>query len=191
MSEAAISITTLNDFIFCPASIYFHLLDGETETMTYQCADQLNGKAVHKNVDVATYSTDSYILQGVSVYSEQYELYGKIDTFDSRTGLLRERKKLIKVIYDGYVFQLYAQCFGLREMGYSVNKLALYSFDDNKTYDIPLPEEDLTMLRKFENTVNEIKSFSFDNFTQSNIEKCIRCIYEPLCPFSKCKEDVC
>ena len=104
---------------------------------------------------------------------------------------MRERKKLIKVIYDGYIFQLYAQCFALREMGYTVNKLALYSFDDNKTYVIPLPEDDLEMLSKFESTVNEIKAFSFDNFVQTNIEKCIHCIYEPLCPFSKCKEEVC
>ena len=50
MSEAAVSITTLNDFIFGPASIYFHSLDEETENMTYQCADQLNGKLVFQSI---------------------------------------------------------------------------------------------------------------------------------------------
>ena len=38
-------------------------------------------------------------------------------------------------------YQLYAQYFCLREMGYEVEKLKLYSLDDNKVYEIPLPNE--------------------------------------------------
>lgn len=30
-----ILITQLNDFIFCPASIYFHMLYGETDRISY------------------------------------------------------------------------------------------------------------------------------------------------------------
>lgn len=93
MSEHAISISNLNDFIFCPASIYFHGLDAETEKMTYQSSDQLNGTAAHKTVDSATYTTASSILQGITVYSERYDLVGKIDLFDTASGTLRERKK--------------------------------------------------------------------------------------------------
>lgn len=189
MSENAISITTLNDFIFCPASIYFHGLDCDTDVMVYQNADQLNGTAVHTKVDDASYSTEVSVLQGVSVYSEKYDMFGKIDVFQIGTGVLRERKRKISVIYDGYVFQIYAQCFALREMGYMVKKLVLYSYADNKSYTIPLPEDDLAMTDKFEKLIFQIKNFSFENFVQENKEKCLRCIYEPLCAFSKVKEE--
>ena len=124
MSEELIPITYLNDFIFCPASIYFHNLEGDAEKMTYQSPDQLNGSAAHRLVDQASYASNQ-LLQGISVYSEQYSLYGKIDSFDIVTGVLRERKKKIKAIYDGQIFQVYAQCFSLREMGYEVKKLVL------------------------------------------------------------------
>ena len=107
MSEALIPISNLNDFIFCPVSIYFHNLDYESDIMTYQCSDQLNGSAAHQAVDGCTYSTRQSVLTGIPVYSSEYGLYGKIDIFDSEKGVLTERKKKIKTIYDGYVFQLY------------------------------------------------------------------------------------
>lgn len=43
MSEHPVSITSLNDYIFCPASIYFHALDEGTEKLTYQSTYQING----------------------------------------------------------------------------------------------------------------------------------------------------
>ena len=98
MSEYAIPITNLNDLIFCPASIYFHSLDMETERMTYQLEDQLNGAAAHTAVDTAAYSSSRSVLQGVSIYSEQFDLFGKIGTFDESKGLLRARKKRIKKV---------------------------------------------------------------------------------------------
>lgn len=48
------------------------------------------------------------MLQGVSVYCEKYNLVGKIDVFDEKTGILTERKKKIKTVYDGYIYQIYA-----------------------------------------------------------------------------------
>lgn len=36
MSEEPISISNLNDFIFCPVSIYFHSLEDDTDTMIFQ-----------------------------------------------------------------------------------------------------------------------------------------------------------
>ena len=61
MSENPIAISNLNDFIFCPVSIYFHSLDYDTEKMTYQNSDQLNGTAVHTTVDSGTYSSKKSI----------------------------------------------------------------------------------------------------------------------------------
>lgn len=55
MAEKYIPITNLNDFIFCPASIYFHNLDYETDRIALQCSDQINGTASHKSLNEGTY----------------------------------------------------------------------------------------------------------------------------------------
>ena len=92
-----------------------------------------------------------------------------------------ERKRQIRQIYDGYVFQVYAQCLALREMGYKVNKISLHSIIDNKTYKIPLPEDDEAMFQKFRDTVKAMHEFQLEDFAQNNILKCQNCIYEPAC----------
>ena len=63
-------ISYLNDFIFCPASIYFHQLYGNREKMTYQCSDQINGTAAHAAVDSGRYSTRKIVFQSIFIYSE-------------------------------------------------------------------------------------------------------------------------
>ena len=46
-----IIISNLNDFIFCPASIYFHKLYGSEDTIMYQSKAQLDGtKAQHEKI---------------------------------------------------------------------------------------------------------------------------------------------
>ncbi len=176
-----ILITQLNDFIFCPASIYFHMLYGETDKMSYQSQSQINGTAAHAAVDTGTYSTKKSILKGIDVYCEQYGLIGKIDLFDTATGTLTERKRSVKTIYDGYYFQVYAQCFSLREAGYEVNKIRIHSIVDNGNYDIPLPEEYPEMFQKFVDTIDAMHAFRLEEFVQTNPEKCKNCIYEPAC----------
>ena len=179
--DDAIIISNLNDFIFCPVSIYFHNLYGNRATITYQCSDQINGSKAHESVDNKTYSTKKSVLMSLDVYCEKYNLVGKIDMFDISTGILTERKKTIKKIYDGYIFQLYAQYFALKEMGYDVKRIQFHSISDNKNYMISLPEDDLDMFEKFEKTIQKIKDFKIENFNQNNIEKCKHCIYEPAC----------
>lgn len=179
--ENPINITLLNDFIFCPLSIYYHNLYGEIETKLYQNHFQINGSYAHKTVDTNKYSTSAHILQGTSVYSKKYNLIGKIDVFDIKKKLLTERKNKITDVFDGYIFQLYAQYFALVEMGYEVEHLQLYSMIDNKKYKINLPTEDALMLEKFEITLNKLNNFKFNSFTQQNALKCRNCIYEPYC----------
>ncbi|WP_026504237.1 type V CRISPR-associated protein Cas4 [Butyrivibrio sp. NC3005] len=70
--EDAILITELNDFIFCPVSIYFHKMYKEMDRMIYQNTDQINGTAAHKTVDDGTYSSSKDILTGLDVYCEKY-----------------------------------------------------------------------------------------------------------------------
>ena len=92
MNENPLNITALNDFIFCPVSIYFHNLYGDMEKNLYQSTDQINGTDAHKAVDEKTYTRSGYI-QSLDVYCEQYNLVGKIDLYDKDTGTLIERKK--------------------------------------------------------------------------------------------------
>ena len=153
---------------------------GNMDKMIYQTESQLNGTAVHKNIDKKCYSMQN-ILSGIDVYCEKYNLIGKIDVYFNDKKILRERKKKIVKIYDGYIFQLYAQYFSLKEMGYDVKQLQLHSIDDNKTYKIELPNDNLEMFEKFEDTIEQIKLFNMDGFVQTNLEKCKKCIYEPAC----------
>lgn len=180
MSETPLNITALNDFIFCPLSIYFHSLYGDMEKLTYQSTDQTNGTNAHRFVDDKSYSISNCI-KNLEVYCERYNLIGKIDIYNKSTKSLIECKKKVKQIYDGYIFQLYAQYFAMTEMGYQVEKLVIYSIDDKKNYPINLPESDPEMLKKFENTVNNFENFDFDGFIQINHEKCAHCIYAPYC----------
>lgn len=183
--EETILISYLKDFIFCPASIYFHKLYGGMEKSLYQREYQINGSNAHKTIDKKTYSTSKYILQGIDIYVNEFKIIGKIDIFDVKKGVLTERKNKIIEIYDGYIFQTYAQYYGLIEMGYDVKKIKLYSMSDNKNYDIKLPIEDKIMDNKFRNLIDNINKFDIEKFEQTNIKKCEKCIYEPCCDRSK------
>lgn len=183
--EDAIPITYLNDFIFCPASIYFHRFYDGLDNIAYHDTSQINGKHAHEAIDNNTYSTSKDVITSLAVYSEEYHVMGKIDTIYLKTGLLVERKKKIRRIYDGYVFQLYAQYFALTEMGYQVNKIQMYSMDDNRKYDVTLPANDPVMMDKFRETVNALLTFDLEGFQQGNEEKCKHCIYEAACDRSK------
>ncbi len=73
MTEEPILITWLNDYVFCPRSIYFHNLYGEKESLSYQEPRQINGTKAHETLDQGTYSTRKEILSGIPVYSEEEE----------------------------------------------------------------------------------------------------------------------
>jgi CRISPR-associated protein Cas4 len=179
--ENYIQISFLNDFIFCPRSIYFHQLYSSKSEYLYQRESQFKGKAAHNAIDEKRYSDKKTVLQGIEIFSEKYNLCGKIDAFFEDKGILRERKKKITQIYDGYVLQLYAQYYCLIEMGYAVNKLELYSMDTNKVYTIKKPDEDKDMKNKFEDTIKALNSFDISKDFMPNANKCQKCIYSALC----------
>ena len=182
--ENYISISFLNDFIFCPRSIYFHQIYKTFDTSMYHEDIQTKGRIAHLNIDSKKYSTKKEMLQGLPIYSTKYSLCGKIDLFDKKQGVLTERKKRIKKIYDGFVFQIYAQYYCLTEMGYNVKKLYLYSLDDNKNYFILLPKDNIEMDKKFNNLLKQIKTFDLEKEFYPNISKCKKCIYKNLCDYS-------
>ena len=111
--EDLIIISNLNDFIFCPASIYFHKLYGSQDNLLYQSSAQINGTKAHETIDEKTYSTRKSAMMSLDVYSEKYGLCGKIDLYESDKKRLIERKKHVRQIYDGYIFQLYAQYYAM------------------------------------------------------------------------------
>jgi CRISPR-associated protein Cas4 len=181
MMEGYILISYLNDFIFCPISIYYHQLYGGLSTRIYQDLPQIEGKFAHEAIDEKKYSSKKNTFQGMEIFSQKYNLCGKIDIFDADIGLLTERKKHISKIYDGYIFQLYAQYFCLTEMGYVVKNMRFYSKDDNRIFPVELPEENKVMYDKFTKIIEDINSFNISSYSPSNNRKCQRCIYESLC----------
>lgn len=174
-----IQISKINDFIFCPFSIYLHGIYANFSEKTYHSSYQTRGKIRHESVDTGKYSTSKNILQGLEVYSEKYGLVGKIDTLDAEKGRLVERKNKISKVYDGYRYQLYAQYFCLFEMGYEIKEIALYSITDNKTYPLPLPDSETTT--EFETALEKIRDFDPSAKIPRNPQKCDKCIYNNLC----------
>lgn len=179
--ESYLPISFLNDFIFCPRSIYFHQLYGKTSEYLWAGPEQTAGKVLHEAVDNKHYSSRKTVYQSMEIFSEKYNLCGKIDTFDETNSILRERKKKITVIYDGYIMQVYAQYHCLKEMGYIVKGIQFYSMDDNKIIPVSLPEDDSIMQNKFEELIISINSYNLYQIAEINQAKCNKCVYSSLC----------
>ncbi len=137
--EQYIQISKLNDFLYSPASVYLHSTYENFTGKIYKEKPQIEGSLNHRNVDEGRYSTRKKIFSGEYVYSEKFNLVGKIDIFDVEKNQLVERKTYIKKIHLGYKIQLWAQYFCLKEMGYSPEWLFLRSVKDNQVYEIPIP----------------------------------------------------
>lgn len=180
--EENIIISNLNDFIFCPRSVYFHNLYSSFDESMYHTTYQEEGKNAHASIDKKIYSSKKTLLQGIDVYSEELGVVGKIDLLNVERGILTERKNKITKIYEGYYLQLYAQYFCLIEMGYSIKKLRFYSLLDNKLYYVCLPGNDEK--EKLKRIIKAMKLFKMEdkNFSQ-NPNKCKMCIYRELCDY--------
>ncbi len=178
--EQYIQITKLNDFTFCPLSLYFHGLYEKYDQNLYHEEAQKAGKIRHENIDEGRYSSRKRYLQGLPVYSARFGLCGKIDIYDREEKSLIERKNKVEKIYDGYKYQLYAQMECMMEMGYEVEKLFIHSLSDNKRYEIRMPDfEDMEALIKIINNINKTDLYNFQK--GANPKKCDKCIYRELC----------
>lgn len=180
--EDYIKISTLNDFMYCPRTIYYHNLYDNYDKKIYQQEAQIAWTLAHKSVDEATYSTSKYVLQGIPVYSERYGLAGKIDQFFMKEGRLVERKNMIKMAHVWYRYQLWAQMFCLEEMWYDVSKLELYSMKDNKKYKVYKPSS--KQLLEFEEMLEKYRSYDlFWEDLEHNMMRCHHSIYHELCDY--------
>jgi CRISPR-associated protein Cas4 len=133
---------------------------------------------MHDAIDKKQYSTRKAILQGKSIYCEELGIAGKLDTFDTTSGELVERKALIKDIYEGYKMQLYAEYYCLKEMGYKPTKLAFYSMTDNRKYSLPIPK--LPDKKRLAQILDEMRSFTLDDLRKHCCPHCKNSIYNAL-----------
>lgn len=172
-------LSTLNDFIFCPYSIYLHNIYMESDEGVYHATPQTQGRIAHDAIDHKRSSTRKMDLISLSVSSEQLRVIGKIDFYRGSDKHLIERKYQLKQIFQGQLFQLWGEYFCMREMGYNVEKISFYEISTNKmmTQQIPgLKEWD-----ELKNFVDRFRAFDPSQFIETNPNKCVHCIYCPLC----------
>ena len=62
-----ISISTLNDFIFCPYSIYLHNVYMEADEDIFKATPQIRGAQAHNGVDKKTGSSRSCDILSLSL----------------------------------------------------------------------------------------------------------------------------
>lgn len=175
-----IPLSTLNDFIFCPYSIYLHSVYMETDEDLYKAVPQTKGTLAHQGVDEKKGSTRKGDIMSLPVYCDELGISGKIDVYKQDKRLLIERKNNLKRIFRGQIYQLWGQYFCLKEMGYEVERLAFYEISTNKMTPVELPDE-----HGKQELVDFIEQFKHYNPVstriQVNTNKCIHCIYSNLC----------
>ena len=176
--EPYIQISKINDFMYCPVSIYLHSLYENFNTKTYHQTPQIAGNINHEAIESGTYTTSSNFVMGMEVSSERYNLVGKIDIYDKRRQALVERKTRVKTIYPGYRYQLYAQYFCMMEMGYEVKSLFIHSLEDNKRYRIPIPRK--KERKEFEDVLRRMREFDMKDMQKHSCERCAKSIYGTL-----------
>lgn len=74
--EEPILITWLNDYIFCPRSIYYHNLYGEKERLAYQEQAQIDGSKAHETVAMQYRQRmqTSVLMEAVRVLKELFDV---------------------------------------------------------------------------------------------------------------------
>lgn len=177
--EDYILISTLNDFIFCPYSIYLHnIYMGGDEDLVH-ATPQKQGRAAHETLDEKKYSARKDDITAMGVFSNELGLMGKIDLYKQSEKTLIERKYQLKSIYQGQIYQLWAQYFCLIEMGYVVEKIAFYETSVNKTHPLETPTE--ANKNELKGFIARFRNYNPANQIHVNPNKCAHCIYCNLC----------
>lgn len=175
-----ISLSTLNDFIFCPYSIYLHNVYMETDEDMYKAPPQIKGALVHTAIDSKSASTRKSDLLSLPVYSNSLRIFGKIDLFKIDKHQLIERKNNLKTIFRGQLYQIWGQYYCMMEMGYDVRELFFYETSTNKMIPVNLPNtEERSELEHIINTFRNYDPYLSDSAVTPN--KCRHCIYCNIC----------
>lgn len=176
-----IALSALNDFTFCPYSIYLHNVYDTADDETYKAPPQVKGTMAHTGIDRKSGSTRADDLMGLTVCSEALGIWGKIDLYRRDTHTLIERKNNLRHIYRGQLYQLWAQCFCLLEMGYDVQRLAFYEVSTRTTTPVPLPGDEERA--ELADLIDRFRRYDPLNDTSAGTApaKCLHCIYCNLC----------
>lgn len=152
----------------------------DTDEMMYHATPQTQGKIAHETIDNKSASNRSDTILALPVYSEEYGLMGKIDVYKREEKKLIERKYQLKQIYQGQIYQLWAQMLCMKEMGYDVESLSFYETSKNKMIPVDMPtDNDLLNFKIF---IENFRSFDPSKTSFSiNRNKCSHCIYCNLC----------
>ena len=151
----------------------------DTDEGVYHAAPQTKGKIAHESVDNKTSSNRKNDLLSLPVYSNRYKLMGKVDVYRQDEKLLIERKYQLRHIYQGQLYQLWAQYFCLLEMGYDVERIAFYEISTNTTIPVSLPDKN--DIAKFSAFIESFHQFDPAETIMANPNKCKHCIYCSLC----------
>ena len=175
-----IALSTLNDFTFCPYSIYLHGVYMESDEEVYHATPQTKGAIAHQSVDEKKGSTRKCDIMSLPVYSDELGISGKIDIYKQDKRLLIERKNNLKRIFRGQIYQLWGQYFCMKEMGFEVDKLAFYEISTNKMIDVEMPGE--SGKQELVGFIEEFKRYDPATVIfKVNRNKCVHCIYCNLC----------
>lgn len=148
--------------------------------MIYHAPPQTQGRIAHQTVDHKTASNRSNDILSLPVYSEKYGIMGKIDVYKKDEKRLIERKYKIQQIFQGQIYQLWAQMICLREMGYPVESIVFYETSTNKTIPLSMPTD--SDLLGFYDFLHKFRSFNpLSTPFAVNPNKCRHCIYCNLC----------
>lgn len=178
-----ISISMLNDFIFCPYSIYLHNVYMEADEGLFHATPQTFGRVAHESIDNKCYSTRKSDLSSISVISENLKLTGKIDLYKADRKLLIERKYRLKNIFRGQLYQLWAQYYCMLEMGFEVEHIAFYETSTNRMLPVCLPGA--TERDELQQLIIRFRSYTPGMQVKVNNNKCLHCIYCNLCDKTK------
>lgn len=176
--DTFIPISELNDFIFCPYSIYLHNVFMGVDRDVYQAKPQVQGTAAHREETEAKV-LDHNILAEISVVSEKIGIQGVIDIYDIRTETLIENKYQLKNIYLGQLLQIWGQYYCMKEMGYKVSKLQFHVISSDTNIDVPIPDD--KDYQTLVDVVYQFRRYRPEDQIQVNPNKCSHCIYNPLC----------
>ncbi len=175
-----ISLSTLNDFSFCPYSIYLHGVYMEADEDMYHAFPQTKGAIAHQGVDDKTGSTRKTDIMSLPVYSDELGISGKIDVYKQEKRMLIERKNNLKRIFRGQLYQLWGQYFCMKEMGYEVEKLAFYEMSTNKMVEVEVP--DAPEKQELVAFIERFKRYDPASAQlEENHNKCIHCVYCNIC----------
>ena len=151
----------------------------DTDEGLYHATPQTKGRIAHDSIDAKKASNRADDLQSLAVMSEEFGLMGKIDIYKGKERKLIERKYQLRNIYQGQIYQLWAQYLCMKEMAYDIESLAFYEISTNKMIPIEIPSD--RQIEEFKRFLDTYRNYDPSQPLLVNENKCKHCVYCNLC----------